>query len=274
MSGSGNDFICIDNRTQIVEAHLGDMRIEEFVRAACTPRLSLGADGVILIEPSSVVDFSWRFFNADGSEAEMCGNGGRCAARFAYLNGIAGEEMSFETRAGIIDAHVRGNHVKIRLPDPHDLRLSFTIPLEGRSITGHFLNTGVPHVVIFCDELETCDVVKWGRRIRHHEMFSPAGTNVDFVTVLDPHHLRIRTYERGVENETLACGTGTVAAALISSKVKHTVSPLEVRVASGETLRVYFYDAGDNFEHVYLEGSAHVICEGSLWDEAYRRGAR
>jgi len=274
MSGSGNDFVCIDNRTGQVEAHLREMTVVEFVRALCTPHVSLGADGVILIEPSSTVDFSWRFFNADGSEAEMCGNGGRCAARFAYLKGIAAAEMSFETRAGVIDAYVRGDHVKIRLPLPHGWQWSLAIPLDDRIVTGHFANTGVPHVVVFTDDVAACDVVNLGRAIRYHELFSPAGTNVDFVTMVDAHHLRVRTYERGVENETLACGTGAVASALISSVIRGTSSPVEVTVASGETLRVYFSPHGESFDPVYLEGFAHVICEGALWEEAYRRQTR
>ena len=272
MTGSGNDFICIDNRDGKVEKHLKGMPVVDFVRAVCTPHLSLGADGVILLEPSQKVDFSWRFFNADGSEAEMCGNGGRCAARFAFIRGIAGREMSFETRAGIIDARVDGTWVKIRLPEPTGLNLSLPIPVEERTMTGHFINTGVPHTVIFCEELLSCDVLRLGRLIRFHELFAPTGTNVDFVRVEDKNRLKIRTYERGVEGETLACGTGSVAAALLSAALGMTRPPVEVGVASGEMLKVYFDCEGHKFKNVYLEGKAHVVCQGELWEEAYRKG--
>lgn len=272
MSGSGNDFILVDNREGEVQRNLKGFPLIEFVKAVCKPRVSLGADGVILIEKSQKVDFSWRFFNADGSEAEMCGNGGRCAARFAFIKGIAGAEMSFETKAGIIDASVRDGQVKIRLPDPMDMKLSFSIPLAENRFQGHFINTGVPHTVIYFDDLASCDVGGWGRAIRYHEMFSPAGTNVDFVRIVDSHHLEIRTYERGVEGETLACGTGSVAAALLSGAMGKVLSPVEVKVASGEVLRVYFERKDDRFEQVYLEGAARVICAGELWEEAYLQG--
>lgn len=270
MTGSGNDFILIDNREKVVERHLRGISLVEFVKTVCAPHVSLGADGVILIENSRMVDFSWRFFNSDGSEAEMCGNGGRCAARFAFLKGIAKASMSFETKAGIIDAEVKDSLVKIRLPDPLGMRLSITIPLNDNCFQGHFINTGVPHTVILHDDLSLCDVVGWGRPIRNHPLFSPAGTNVNFVRIVDPHHLEIRTYERGVEGETLACGTGSVAAALLSGAMGKTRSPVEVKVASGEVLRVYFDLEGDAFRSVYLEGTARVICAGELWEEAYR----
>ncbi|MCX7981480.1 MAG: diaminopimelate epimerase [Syntrophales bacterium] len=269
MSGSGNDFILIDNRDGMVERNLAGRSLVEFVKAVCAPHVSLGADGVILIETSDRADFSWRFFNSDGSEAEMCGNGGRCAARFAFLKGIAKAEMTFETKAGIIDAEVRDSQVKIRLPDPSGMRLSVTIPLGKDYFQGHFINTGVPHTVIFSEDLSCCDVKGWGREIRHHELFSPAGTNVDFVKIVDDHHLEIRTYERGVEGETLACGTGSVAAALLSGAMGKTCSPVEVKVASGEVLKVFFELADDRFQSVYLEGMARVICAGELWEEAY-----
>ncbi|HOJ51129.1 MAG TPA: diaminopimelate epimerase [Syntrophales bacterium] len=269
MSGSGNDFILIDNREQILEKHLTGISLVDFVRAVCRPHISLGADGVILIEGSKQADFSWRFFNSDGSEAEMCGNGGRCAARFAFIKGIARAQMSFETLAGIIDAYVHEAWVKIRMPDPADMRLSMSIPLGEKVLVGHFINTGVPHTVIFFEDLASCDVKGWGQAVRYHELFSPAGTNVNFVKIVDSHHLMIRTYERGVEGETLACGTGSVAAALLSGAVGKTSSPVEVKVASGEVLRVYFEKKGDEFAPVYLEGATRVICTGHLWEEAY-----
>ncbi|HOH73968.1 MAG TPA: diaminopimelate epimerase [Syntrophales bacterium] len=272
MSGSGNDFILIDNRRRQVEEKLGAGSVVEFVQAVCTPRISLGADGLIMIQESTRADFSWRFFNADGSEVEMCGNGGRCAARFAFLLGIAPERMSFETGAGIIDAEVRDNIVKLRLTDPGDLRIDETIAIGGRDFKVSSINTGVPHVVHYVDDLDACDVFSLGREIRYHELYRPRGTNANFVKILASGTIAVRTYERGVEDETLACGTGSVAAAIIAAAKGLASSPVDVRVKSGEILRIHFEKTGAGFRNVYLEGKTAVICSGRLWPEAYARG--
>ncbi|MDZ4163658.1 MAG: diaminopimelate epimerase [Smithellaceae bacterium] len=266
MSGSGNDFIIIDHR----DRRLDDLDIVALVKKICRRAVSVGADGLILIEESTQADFQWRFFNADGSEVEMCGNGGRCAARFAYLKGIAGENMSFVTRAGIIDATVNGSRVKIRLTDPKNLALNLKTELLGESYLLHSINTGVPHVVSYHEDLEHTDVFRLGREIRYHAAWQPAGTNANFVKVLGRHRLQVRTYERGVEDETLACGTGDVASALISASLELVESPVEVIVRSGESLNIYFERNREDFHKVYLEGSAQVVYEGRLWDEAYK----
>lgn len=268
MSGSGNDFIVIDNRERTL--NVGDP--EYFVRTVCSRKGSVGADGMIIIEGSEKVDFRWRFFNADGSEAEMCGNGGRCAARFAVIQGIAGNDLSFETRAGIIDAHVADDVVRLRLTEPRHLRINQTILLDGRPFEVNSINTGVPHVVHFVNDLDHLDVPQIGRGIRFHPSFQPEGTNADFVEVRGKHEVAIRTYERGVEDETLACGTGAVAAALISSWKGLVESPAAVQVRSGEVLMVYFVKKMRGFEKVYLEGKVTVVYQGFLWDEAYRKG--
>lgn len=268
MSGSGNDFILIDNR----QGTLAVGNVVEFVKSVCERKVSVGADGLIIIEPSDRVDFRWRFFNADGSEVEMCGNGGRCAARFAYLMGIAGGKMSFETGAGIIDAEVRGDVVKLRLTDPRDLVMNDQIQIKNQTLFVHSLNTGVPHVVHFVRDPDGFDVFNTGRAIRYHEHYQPAGTNANFVTVLDSHTLRVRTYERGVEDETLACGTGSVASALIAARKGQVESPVDVRVQGGELLRIYFEMTSDGFVKVYLEGKAKVVYQGRLWDEAWKKG--
>jgi diaminopimelate epimerase len=231
----------------------------------------VGADGFIIIENSQRADFRWRFFNADGSEVDMCGNGARCAARFAYIRGIAKEKMSFETGAGIIDAEVRGDTVKLRLTEPRAMKVNISVMIEGQPIEVNFVNTGVPHVVIFVQDLDRYDVFNMGRKIRYHKDFQPEGTNANFMEVIDRHTIRIRTYERGVEDETLACGTGAVASALISSSQGLVESPVDVRVKSGETLKIYFHKAGQGFEDIYLEGKANVVYEGRIWDEAYKR---
>ena len=266
MSGSGNDFILIDNRDQSLTVG----NLTDFVRTVCERKVSVGADGLIVIENSDRADFRWRFFNADGSEVEMCGNGGRCAARFAFIKGIAKENLSFETRAGIIDAEVRGDVVKLRLTDPHTLRVDFLIMIEEQPSEVSFINTGVPHVVNFAHNLDQFDVFTIGRNIRYHKEFQPDGTNANFLEVINRHTIRIRTYERGVEDETLACGTGAVASALISSWKGLVESPVSVRVKSGESLNIHFHKTERGFEDIYLEGMAKVVYEGRIWDEAYK----
>jgi len=266
IQGSGNDFILIDNRDNVVR-DVG--KIDEFVKAVCRQHVAVGADGLILIESSDKAHFRWRFFNADGSEVEMCGNGGRCAARFALIKGIAPEKMTFETQAGLIDAAVTGENVKLRLTDPKDLRKAYTIELEGAPALVNSINTGVPHVVAFVNDLDSHDVYRMGRTIRYHGEYQPAGTNANFARVLSRHRMRLRTYERGVEDETLACGTGAVATALVASWTGLVDSPVDVLVKSGETLKIYFDKTDKGFEKVYLEGGTTVVYQGFLWDEAY-----
>lgn len=266
MSGSGNDFILIDNR----DDSLSVKNLKEFVKKVCERKTSVGADGLIIIENSDRVDFRWRFFNADGSEVEMCGNGGRCAARFAVIKGITKENLSFETGAGIIDAEVKENVVKLRLTDPRDLKIDYNINIENSLYAVNSINTGVPHVVHFVDDLDSCDVRGHGRLIRYHEVYQPEGTNANFVRVIDENTLGIRTYERGVEDETLACGTGAVASALIASWKGWVDSPVDVCVRSGETLKIYFEKTENGLEKVYLEGGTSVVYQGHLWEEAWK----
>ena len=264
MSGSGNDFIILDNRKGIVDGD--DLR--DLVRKTCRRKVSVGADGFILLQGSEKADFKWKFFNADGSEAEMCGNGGRCAARFAYLKGIAGKEMSFETLAGIIRAEILKDRVKLEMTIPGCVELDKKIFLEGEEHLVDFINTGVPHVVVFVHDLNEYPVEKLGRTIRYHSEYKPAGTNVNFVCVRDRSNIIIRTYERGVENETLACGTGAVAASLIGYLKGMVSPPVAVKTKGGEILNVHFKYKEEVFYEVYLEGDARVIYEGKLWDDA------
>ncbi|MFH1148295.1 MAG: diaminopimelate epimerase [Pseudomonadota bacterium] len=264
MSGSGNDFIVIDNRSGVISISEGS----NAARRLCRPKVSVGADGLILIESpaQSGTDFKWRFYNADGSEAEMCGNGGRCAARFAYVNGIAGQKMVFETLAGLIKAEVLDLRVNLEMVRPHGLRPGIKILTNGDPWVLHFINTGVPHAVCLLPELESIDVREIGRKIRFHEEFQPAGANANFVKVLDKNSIAIRTYERGVEDETLACGTGSVAGAIIASLREGVKSPVCVHTRGGETLNVYFKSAPDGICDVFLEGEARIIYEGLIWE--------
>jgi diaminopimelate epimerase len=266
MSGSGNDFIIIDNRD--LSLNVGDIR--QFVQKVCRHKLSVGADGLFLIEPSARADFKWQFFNSDGSTAEMCGNGSRCVARYAYYRGIAGKKMSFETIAGIISAEVNDDVVKVKLTDPSPINLGEKIDVAGRIFVLDNVNTGVPHAVAFVDNLESFAVAEWGRKIRFHEHFAPKGTNADFATVLTKHKIQLRTYERGVEDETLACGTGTVAAVLAAAQRGLVASPVDVLVQSGETLRIYFTRKDEGFAEIYLEGKVKMVYQGFLFAEAYK----
>jgi diaminopimelate epimerase len=266
MSGSGNDFIIIDNRD--LSLNVGDLPM--FARKVCARKISVGADGLFLIEPSNTVDFKWQFFNSDGSMAEMCGNGSRCVARYAYLKGIASKKMSFETLAGIISAEVNDDVVKVRLTDPSPVLSIGVLIFEDGQFVLDFVDTGVPHAVTFVDNLETCTVFEWGRKIRRHEYFQPRGTNANFAMVIDRHKIRVRTYERGVEEETLACGTGDVASVLAAASRGLVDSPVDVLVQSGETLRIYFTKKGDRFGEIYLEGKVKIIYHGFLFEEAYQ----
>jgi len=266
MSGSGNDFIIIDNRTEIVD----ETRLTQLITGACRRKMAAGADGLILIEDSDKADFKWRFFNKDGSIAEMCGNGARCTARFAFLNQIAGNRMAFETVAGIISASVNDNLVKIKMTDPFDFKPDYTISLGNETVAVSSINTGVPHVVIPVDDLETVDVVNQGRQIRYHQEFAPTGTNVNFIALQKNGVAAIRTYERGVEDETLACGTGAVAGAVVLAHTFKKRSPVKIITRSGSELNIYFEILDGIIQNTYLEGDARVIYQGELWDEAWR----
>lgn len=266
MSGSGNDFILIDHRS----GGLNESLLDGFVAGICRRRLSVGADGVILIEASQTADFRWRFFNADGSGAEMCGNGARCAARFAYQQGICGRDMCFETDAGRVCAQVSGTRVKVRLTEPHHLELDVPVDVGGERLIASRINTGVPHVVLVVARVDEVDVPALGRAIRAHRQFAPEGTNVNFICCEPSGGIAIRTYERGVEGETLACGTGAAAGALIAACRFGLPSPVAVRTRSGETLTVFFRHSDGRFHDIHQEGAARFIYAGVLSPEAWR----
>ncbi|MDP7355258.1 MAG: diaminopimelate epimerase [Desulfobacterales bacterium] len=264
MSGSGNDFIVIDNRKGVVE----EKNLKTFISKICRRRMSVGADGIILLENAEGVDFKWRYYNADGGRAEMCGNGARCVSRFAWLNRIAGYRMSFETDAGIIDAEVVDDQVMIKIPDPAGLKLNDSLKMNTGSLTISGVNTGVPHVVVEVDDIEEAQVVEVGRQIRYHEAFAPEGTNVNFVSYDKDGNLAVRTYERGVEDETLACGTGAIAGAVIMACKSKSTSPIKIQTRSGGFLTVHFKMEEDHFFDVSLQGDARIIYRGELCEEA------
>jgi diaminopimelate epimerase len=267
MSGSGNDFILIDHRS----GFLADLDLQAFAKAVCRRKFSVGADGLILIESSPDADFTWRFYNADGSLAEMCGNGARCAARFAFAQNIAPASTRFLTLAGLIEAEVRDDSVKLRMTQPTSINEQHSITLDGSPHDICFINTGVPHAVCFVENNQATPVAAWGRAIRFAEQFQPAGTNANFVEVLPENTLYLRTYERGVEDETMACGTGAVAAAIIAALRGQGKSPVSVITSGGERLTIHFTlenTAKPVITNVFLEGPALFIYDGLLSPEA------
>jgi diaminopimelate epimerase len=262
MSACGNDFCLIDNRKGIFPEPAGPA-----IRSICRRRISLGADGIILVENSNDASFKMRYYNADGGEVEMCGNGARCIARFAYLNGITSPKMCFDTQAGLVEAEVSGKGARIKIGNvrfsPKDGRISLTDIIPGQD--AYYLVVGVPHVIYFMNDLESIDVMKLGRKIRYHNFFKPKGTNANFIKVTDPGSLVIRTYERGVEEETLACGTGAIASAIVATAVGLVSPPIGVMTRSGCPLKIDFKRKEEIFSPIWLEGEARVICSGELW---------
>jgi diaminopimelate epimerase len=259
MNGAGNDFVMIDNR-------LGDLSLaSDQIAKICDRHRGVGADGVLILErAANGADFRMRYYNADGGEAEMCGNGARCFAR--YASRVAGpmDALSFETPAGVIGAELQGDLVRLQMSEPKDLQLGLSIPLPDRKVAAHFVNSGVPHVVVPVDDLEKVDVRGLGSAIRRHDLFAPKGANANFLKERGEREIAIRTYERGVEDETLACGTGVVASALIFAATKKVDGPIAVLVRGGSELRVGFEKAGDGFRKVTLTGPADFVFEGTI----------
>lgn len=256
MSGGGNDFVVIDNRGKNLSGDLGKL-----ARKLCQRRLSIGADGLLILEKSKFSDFKMRYFNADGSGAAMCGNGARCLAFFAYQSGIAGKEMEFETDDGIHFAEVHNHRVKLQMSKPQRIQLNLSLSQRRKKLQVSFINTGVPHTVMIVRQIDSVDVIGLGREIRYHPQFKASkGTNADFVEIMDEHNLKIRTYERGVEDETLACGTGCVAASIIGCLLRKLESPITCYTWGGEKLKVYF----DEIEKVFLEGEVKITFQGKV----------
>jgi diaminopimelate epimerase len=259
MNGAGNDFILFDNRK-------GDVDLDRNqIARLCDRHRGIGADGILLLEkPTNRADFRMRYFNADGGEAEMCGNGARCFARFANKIGGQKREVSFETRVGVISAELKGDVVTLRMTEPTDLRLDVDLLIGAENKTVHFINSGVPHVVIPVAKIDDADVRREGAAIRYHKVFSPNGANVNFIEKRGTNKIAIRTYERGVENETLACGTGIVASALIFAASENSSSPITVLARGGDELEVGFEKVEGGFRNVTLTGPAEFVFEGAI----------
>lgn len=260
MNGSGNDFVVFDNRS------LTWKLTQDQIAKLCHRQFGVGSDGMLIVEPGvEGTDFRMRYYNADGGEAEMCGNGARCFATYVrpFLK-QGSSRVSFQTQAGRIQAEYHGEEVSIELTAPHGLKLNEKVALKSTELTVHSVNTGVPHAVIFVENVESTPIVEWGREIRYHAHFSPKGTNVNFVQILNNKEIRVRTYERGVEGETLACGTGVTASALISSLVHSLSTPVRVKVQGGDWLSVSFQSQDQNFSQVKLQGPAQIVFQGEI----------
>ncbi len=262
LTGAGNDFVGLNNS----DNGLPEDKLAHIVRLLCDRRFGVGADGVLIIEqpnPGSRANFTMRYFNADGSEVETCGNGARCIARFANYVDIAPADMVFDTRAGEYHAVVDREKVTIDLPPVELPRLDLQVETPEFNGTVDFINTGVPHIVIFVDDIDNAPVVRVGRALRYHAEFDPPGTNVNFVQSLDKHSLLIRTYERGVEDETLACGTGSLAAAICLVKRNRGTVPVNVKTRSGIVLSFGFRILRGKVDDVEMSGPAEVVFQGS-----------
>lgn len=258
-SGSGNDFILIDNRKGIFPVHAKDL-----ISHLCRRYGGIGADGVILLENSSSAHFRMRIFNADGTEAEMCGNGIRCLFRFICSLGYSELSYRIETMERCLNVCRCGDLISVAMGDPVDIRWNLSISNFNNLGPFHYLNTGVPHVVYFVDDVEKADMVLLGRELRYHEVFAPQGANINVVSVDDRGELWIRTYERGVEGETLACGTGATAAALAAAKIKGLRSPIKVNPRSRQVLEVSFLLEKDNFSQIMQTGPVSLVFTGNV----------
>lgn len=259
MHGAANDFIVVDDRE-------GTFPLDDaaWMQRIMSRHTGVGSEGVLLIQPADDADFRMRFFNPDGGEVDMCGNGARCIARLARDLRVAPDRMSFRTGAGIVHAEILDDHVRLTMTTPHDWRLGRALEIAGARYAYDFVNSGVPHVVVFVDDVAATDVAGLGRAIRYHGDFAPKGTNANFAQVIGADTIRLRTYERGVEAETPACGTGIVAAGLLAGRTGRVTTPVRVIPASGDTLEVDFRMTSDGAENVRLTGPSVYVFRGEL----------
>lgn len=250
--GTGNDFIMIDNLNGLFDGNN-----EPLIRKICQRRFGIGADGLILIEPESDSDFSMRYFNANGKEATMCGNGGRCAVSFAATLGLIQHKghTRFKAVDGIHEAIIKQNSVRLKMSDVSHIKLTKH---------GYYLDTGSPHLVKFVKNPDHLDVFREGRKLRYESEFAPEGVNVNFVEIAD-QKLLIRTYERGVEDETLACGTGSVAAAIAASiETGRHADPFQLAARGGELQVSFSCEQEGIYRNVWLEGPTQFVYEGKF----------
>ena len=261
LEGAGNDFLGLDGRA-------GGFKLNrQLIADLCDRRRGVGADGVLVVEKPKVrgADFRMRYYNSDGGEAEMCGNGARCFALLARaVSGRKGNVLRIQTQAGLVTLQIRGQEVQVSMTEPTKLRLGRKLVVAGRKVVVDFLNTGVPHAVLFVRSVRSIDVAKQGRAIRYHSAFAPSGTNVNFVEIGRGNRIHVRTYERGVEGETLACGTGVVASSILSNLRRGLRSPILVTTRGGDHLRVGFSMVNGQARKVTLQGPARIVYTGVI----------
>ncbi|MEA3506914.1 MAG: diaminopimelate epimerase [Elusimicrobiota bacterium] len=264
VEGAGNDFVLVDNMEGKYKINL-----PEFTRAVCPRKTSIGADGLLVLEKSKKADFKMRIFNPDGSEVDMCGNGARCCGYY-FADKDEKKEVRFETLSGMMKAEVTGKDmIGLYMGPPTKIKLDMLINIDKNQMSCSYINTGVPHVIVETDKLEDTEVDKLGRAIRYNNEFAPEGTNADFVRVTGKSDITIRTYERGVEAETRACGTGAVASAIIQSLRGKVKSPVKVTTRGGDLMKVHFTqsdkeDLISKINNVVLEGPARLVFSGEI----------
>jgi diaminopimelate epimerase len=268
MSGAGNTFIVIEESCLPEGTEPGPL-----APSLCAEdHEHAGADGLIVVAPSELRDFEMLYFNRDGSTGMMCGNGGRCAVRFAADHGYVSDTstVAFENAGVLYRARITERGVKVWFPDPRAVATNLDLEVLGAARRCHFADVGTPHAILFVDDIHgvehvaDVDVARWGPPVRRHRRFEPHGANANFVEVVDAHRILLRTFERGVEGETGACGTGAISAALVAAIERGLVPPIEVTTSSGDRLWVDFELDGENARNVSLEGSADVMLEGEI----------
>jgi len=260
-SGCGNDFVIIDDRKETFPIHE-----KNEIQKLCSRQRGVGADGLILLQQSLVADFRMRIFNANGSEAEMCGNGVRCLMKFIQEHAKPLLKCCLETGAGLLNVELAGDNVSVAMGKPKNVRWDIPIEIEGKSYNVHFLNTGVPHVVLFVDDkdFESKEFEKIGQKFRHHPTFAPHGTNFNMAKITKSGYVINRTYERGVEGETFACGTGCAAVAIAAMKFEKEKIPIVVQTRSSEELEISLVGDFESLENVIMTGPANKIFTGEI----------
>jgi diaminopimelate epimerase len=263
MQGAGNDFVVLDNLDDRLRL------TSDQIRRLCDRRFGVGGDGLLLLQKPTGPQFDARmiYYNSDGSRGEMCGNGARCFTAFALAHELGRDgRVRFLTDAGPMSATVADGLYTIQMTPPVDLKLNLEIPLRNeQQAVVHYVNTGVPHVVRFVEDLARVDILSEGAELRRHQAFAPKGANANFARITDDkQRIEIRTYERGVEAETLACGTGVTATAIIAHLLFGVEKPIQIQVAGGDTLRVDFDREGESLRNVTLTGPAKVVFEGTV----------
>lgn len=259
MQGSGNDFIIVDNRSGAITPNA----MPSWAKALCPRAFRIGADGIIFLETdtSGQASTRWHFFNADGSRAQMCGNGARCATFLGHALGMAPADHIMRTDAGLVQAKVFAaeNTVEVQLTPVRDQRLHLVLELDDQSWTTHFANTGVPHAVVLTDNVKDLDLGTLGPQVRYHPSFAPEGANANFIEIVDHEHLYLRTYERGVENETYACGTGAAASVVVAHSLGLVKARTQVTTSGGENLEISLRG-----QDIFLRGQVQLVYRGEF----------